>query len=199
MANSPEARTTTGEIIDQAAPPPAETTTPESTGAPETYADFKLPEGATLDSTVLAEAAPIFKELNLSQDQAQKLVDIYTKNSAASLESATKAVTKMRTDWIDAARADKDIGSVLDTKVLPSISKAIASLPEADASAFREAMNFTGAGDHPAVIKALYHFAQKVNEGTHVTGGNPSPHGQSAKGASSRPTLATAMYPNLPQ
>src|SRR5258708_4608855 len=47
------------------------------TGAPETYADFKVPDGYTLDADVAKEATTIFKALNLGQDQAQQLVDFY--------------------------------------------------------------------------------------------------------------------------
>ena len=40
--------------------------------APETYADFTLPEGVELDTALLTDAAPLFKELGLTQEQAQK-------------------------------------------------------------------------------------------------------------------------------
>ena len=56
-------------------------------------------------------------------------------------------------------------------------------------------MNFTGAGDHPAFLKAFHKLAQLVGEGTHVRGGNPSPHGN----PKSQPkSAAQIMYPNLP-
>jgi hypothetical protein len=60
-------------------------------------------------------------------------------------------------------------------------------------------MNTTGMGDHPAIVRGLYELSKLVNEGTHVTGGAPSPHGQSKTGTSNRPSIAGAMYPNLPQ
>ena len=41
---------------------------------PEKY-EFKLPEGMTLDSAKMAIVEPLFKELGLSQESAQKLVD----------------------------------------------------------------------------------------------------------------------------
>src|SRR6266850_2111484 len=48
-------------------------------GAPEKYADFKVPDGFKFDPTALTEAQATFKELNLTKDQAQKLVDTYAK------------------------------------------------------------------------------------------------------------------------
>src|SRR5258708_29808480 len=38
-------------------------------GAPEKYADFKLPDGYKMDETASKEVTAMFKELNLSQDQ----------------------------------------------------------------------------------------------------------------------------------
>ena len=45
-------------------------------GAPEKY-DIKVPEGMTLDQTSLDKVSPIFKEIGLNNEQAQKLADAY--------------------------------------------------------------------------------------------------------------------------
>src|SRR5712671_3512851 len=47
----------------------------ETAGAPEKYEDFKLPEGVELAPEAVAEVSTLFKELGLSQANAQKLVD----------------------------------------------------------------------------------------------------------------------------
>ncbi|ECV7263739.1 TPA: peptidase, partial [Salmonella enterica subsp. enterica serovar Strathcona] len=52
--------------------PPKEETPP---GAPEKYA-FTAPEGQELDTSALAQFEPVARELNLTQEQAQKLVDV---------------------------------------------------------------------------------------------------------------------------
>ena len=49
------------------------------TGAPETYTDFTLPDGFKWDDARRGEATTLFKELNLPQASAQKLVDAYCK------------------------------------------------------------------------------------------------------------------------
>ena len=81
LANDPAARTETGEIIDRSATPPANEPAPEpkpGSAAPESYTDFSVPEGHTLDAAAIESATPLFRELGLSQDQAQKLVDFYS-------------------------------------------------------------------------------------------------------------------------
>ena len=45
-----------------------------ATGAPESYA-FNAPEGATLDEAVTGAFGEVAKELNLTQDGAQKVLD----------------------------------------------------------------------------------------------------------------------------
>ncbi|HET9131900.1 MAG TPA: hypothetical protein VFO86_13180, partial [Terriglobia bacterium] len=52
-------------------------------GAPEKYADFTLPEGFKFDDKTLEAATAVFKDLNLSQEGAQKLVDLYAANNVA--------------------------------------------------------------------------------------------------------------------
>lgn len=203
LMNSTEARTETGEIIDQGqltqTTETTSTETPKATsGAPEAYTDFTAPEGVTLDPALIAEATPIFKELGLSQEGAQRLVDFHNKQMTAVREAGLKAVTDLRNSWVDQVKADKDIGPKLD-QVKVEIGRAKDRLSPEVRAAFNEALDFTGAGDHPAVVKAFYEFAKLVNEGTHVAGRGPSPDGQSRDGKVSRPSLAGAMYPNLPQ
>jgi len=45
-------------------------------GPPEKY-EFQLPDGMELDQEALAEFDPIARELNLNNEQAQKLASIY--------------------------------------------------------------------------------------------------------------------------
>lgn len=187
MGNSPEARTPTGEIVEPNAPV-----------APETYSDFTAPEGTTLDPTLVTEAAPIFKELGLTQEQAQKLVDFYSTKTSKTNSDLTKAVDDMRAGWRDAVMADPDLGPKLDS-VKVELGRAKDRMPAAVRSAFDEALNLTGLGDHPAIVKGFFEMAKLVNEGTHVTGGSPSPEGQTAPGKSNRPSIAGALYPNLAQ
>lgn len=204
LANSQEARTETGEIIDRSKPTepagdkPAPAATDKPVGAPEAYSDFSIPEGHTLDAATLESATPIFRELGLSQDQAQKLVDFYSAKIGEINSQNESFMEQMRTEWRNQLKEDKDIGGKLDA-VKVNVGRALDRMPEGIREPFKEAMNLTGAGDHPAVIKAMNYFAELVNEGTPVRGDNPSPHGQSRTGVETRPSAASAMYPNLPK
>jgi len=203
LANDPAARTETGEIIDRSKPTepagdkPAPDATDKPVGAPEVYADFSIPEGHTLDAATIESATPIFRELGLSQDQAQKLVDFYSAKIGEINSQNESFMEQMRTEWRNQLKEDKDIGGKLDA-VKVNVGRALDRMPEGIREPFKEAMNLTGAGDHPAVIKAIHAFASLIGEGTHVTGNAPSEHGQSKTGVSNRPSAAQSMYPNLP-
>lgn len=63
-------------------------------GAPETYADFQLPEGMPVDPDFMDQTKAVFKEAGLSQEKAQKLVDLVVERDkrveAAQFEHAKK-------------------------------------------------------------------------------------------------------------
>lgn len=146
----------------------------------------------------MAEATPMFKELGLTQTQAQKLVDLYSKIQIANHKASMDAVTAMRSEWRDQVMKS-DLGPKLDA-VKADIGKALTNVIKDPVliGDFKKAMDLTGAGDNPAFIKIFAKFADAVNEGTHVTGQAPSPLGQQATGRVERPSMAQAMYPNLP-
>lgn len=223
--NSPEARTPEGTIIEPpktetppaAEPPKAESPSttsskepsqtdesksllnkdgkPAAPGAPEKYETFKAPEGLEFNAESLTAATTLFKELNLNQDQAQKLMDLYGKEIRAAENSPYELWKETQQKWRDQVAADPDIGGKLD-QVRSTISRALDGLGDAKlVNEFKEAMDYTGAGNNPAFIRAIYKLTSKLVEGGPAQGGRPAPSGQPNEG---RPTsIATALYPNL--
>src|SRR5215467_10374651 len=164
--------------------------------APESYQPWTVPEGFTLDEGVAAEAGTLFKELGLSQANGQKLVDLYSKHSKAMSDGLSDMVRTQNETWQSESKNHPDLRGKLDPggPVLTTISRALDSLGNAQLKAeFQAAMDFTGAGNHPAFIRTFYALAQKLAEGTHVAGNGPSPLGQQAPGAARPPTAARAM------
>lgn len=169
-----------------------------STDAPEAYEPFTVPDGYQLNEETSKAAQGIFKELNLDQAGAQKLVDFYSAQQTKAVEVPYQTFLDTRKAWVDQIKADPEIGRNLPA-VKAEIGRALNSLGDAKLVAdFKATMDLTGAGDNPAFVKAFYRLAQKVTEGRPVNGANPSSLGQQAPGSASRPTPAQAMYPNLP-
>lgn len=227
MPNDPAARSATGEILEPGqiptppAPKPSEAPAPTSTSteppkppeakppaepgkAPETYAEFKAPEGYTLDPKAIEAATPIFKELGLTQDQAQRLVEFHSAQMIEAAKAPESQYAAMRTDWQAKVKADPELAKAtngnatgLDAVKL-DIGRALNALGDPGLAAeFKAAMDLTGAGDHPAFVKTLWKLAGHITEGRAVTPGNPSPHGQRPPGSGDRPPAAKSLYPNL--
>ena len=163
-------------------------------GAPEKYGDFKLPDGYKFDEKQLGEATTLFKEMNLSQDQAQKLVDHYAANSLQAAEAPYKAWADLQKQWTDDI-ADR-FGSKADT-VRTDIGKAIGTLPPSLARSFRAALDLTGAGSNPDIVEGLHIMLRGLVEGGSVRQGNQSPEANKQPGAPARPSAAEAIYGHL--
>lgn len=172
-----------------------------SKGAPETYADFKVPDGYTLDPEIKGEVEGLFKGMNLSQADAQKLVDFYTKQTQEAMDAPYRVYREMTDGWRRDAEAHPDLKGKLGPgqEINVRIGRFLSALPDQKlASDFRSLMDLTGAGNHPAFIRVIDHLAKAVSEGTHVNGRGPSPGGQSEPGKGGEPNAAQALWPNLP-
>ena len=184
-----------------AAEPPKDAPKPAATTAPEAYADYKVPDGFTLDPAVKGEADKIFKGLGLSQEAAQSLVDFYTAKTSEAFQQPFKAYQDMTTTWRKEAEEHPDLKGKLGPgqEVNLRIARALDSIGDAKlASDFRGLMDLTGAGNNQAFIRVIDKLASRAVEGTHVSGNGPTKAGQAEPGRDTPPTAAAAMYPHLP-
>lgn len=194
-------QTTTEQTVDKDGKPVEKPAAPA--GVPERY-EFTAPDNYTLDAKLIDAVTPIFKEAGLSQETAQKLFDFHTNAMIEAAKAPATAVETMRTDWRAKVTADTEMKAAVNgdktglDAVKLDIGRALTHLPPALATEFKAAMDLTGAGDHPAFVKAMWKFSQLIGEGKHVNGAGPSPAGQVAPGAPTRPSGAKAMFPNLP-
>src|SRR5882724_10793190 len=164
-------------------------------GAPEKYADFKVPEGFKFDEKALTEATTAFKELGLSQEKAQRLIDTYAKNTQQAIEAPYKQWADLQKEWL--GDIHDRFGSKAET-VRTDISKAIDSaLPPSLARAFRGALDLTGAGTNPDVVEALSIMFKPFVEGPSIRPGGISPEANKAPNAPVQPSIAEALYPHL--
>jgi hypothetical protein len=144
---------------DKAAPA-AETPAPEA--PPElVYADFNLPDGATVDEVQLKAATDLFKAARLPQEQAQKFIDLAVSREQAAAQKGVQAFVDLQNKWVSEVKADPDIGGERLEASLASAARAIDRLA---VPGLREALNLTGAGNHPAVVKAFVRLGEMIQE-----------------------------------
>ena len=128
---------------------------------PEKY-DIKVPEGQEIDKDALSVFEPVAKELGLSNEQAQKLVDIYGKAIAPKLlQQQADSWQKQVSDWSEAVKNDKEIGG---KNLTENISVAQKALDTFGSPVLKEFLETTGLGNHPELIKAFVKIGKSIGE-----------------------------------
>lgn len=152
--------------------------------APESYSDFTLPEGVELDAALLEKAAPIFKELGLSQDAAQKLVDFQAEMVKEGEQSQTDTFNTLVEGWQNESKNDKEFGG---DKFDENIGIAKLAIDEFGTPEFKELMEDHGVGNHPEMIRFMLKIGTLLKEDV--------PGGFSAATSEKKDRVST-LYPN---
>ncbi len=160
---------------------------------PETYADFKIPDGMKLDKGMLAEALPIFKEMGFTQKEAQRLVSLYSeKIGPAFVKAHLESWEQQKKDWYAETVANKEIklddkGANLDGH------RVINTLFSADeAKIFKTELVKYGLDNHPWINLLMTRAAKHLKEDTIET----NKGGGSNQPARSLEDLADKIYPD---
>jgi len=168
-----------------------EETKPTESGAPESYADFSQVQGAEIATETLDAFKPLAKELNLTQEQAQKLLDFAAHNMAAAVQAPYLEWQKTQGEWLATIAADPETGKQWGTKQQPGPAQIAATraITELGGDALRNALNITGAGSNPEIVRAFVKIGNMLSE-PGFTSGTP------VKTDEKNP--AKIMYPNHP-
>lgn len=141
--------------------------------APEKYEDFKMPEGVeNVDTELMGKFTEFAKANNLSQDNAQQLVTMYAENmqkaATAAADAASKAWSDVTTEWETAVKADPELGGDNLEANLAIGLQAIKQFGDKDGK-LQEALDLTGAGSHPEVIRFFYKVGKAIaNDDLHL-------------------------------
>ncbi len=147
---------------------------------PDKY-EFKLPNGVTLNPDLQAQFEEVAKAAKLTNEQAQKIVDIEVKR----LESVDSSLAAERKSWVEAVRNDKEIGGgnyEATVKEAQSGFNFVASKVEG----LRDLMRETGLGDHPVFVKAFKEIGKAIGE--------DKTRGTSSGAADSSESMADKFY-----
>lgn len=131
---------------------------------PETY-ELTAPDGMTIDDALLAEVTPVFKELGLSNDAANKLMPLASTFAERLFTAQTDAHKAMTADWAKEAKADKDLGGANWGETESLVAKALDQFGAAEGSDFRKLLDDTGLGNHPEMIRMFRKIGERLGEG----------------------------------
>lgn len=144
---------------------PVETAQPE--GAPESY-EFQSPEGSGLetDSSVVQAFSEAAKKLDLTQEQAQSVLD----EVAPALKQQNDGyIENLRSEWVNSVKSDPEIGG---DKLQENLGKAIRVLDAYGTPELKSLLGETGLGDNPEIIRFLVRTHQDIGEDRFLTGAN---------------------------
>ena len=172
--------------------------TSEYLGAPaegEAYTIEGLPEGMTIDEEALAAVDPVAREIGLSPKGLSKIAGVYAEKVLPHVveqttqrlnEQLQTQVLDQRKEWENEARAaikgEVELKTATgepitfdgnDVKQVQQIAaKAIDRVMPAG---FRQFLNETGLGQHPAMVAGMYAVGKLVSEDSNFEGGGNEP------------------------
>lgn len=146
--------------------------TAEVVGAPEKYE--LAAEGIDLDPALVTEAEPVLRELNLTNEQANKLLPMAAKLTetaqAKTIEQLTALGAQQKADWLEIAKKDEAIGGPKWDETLGLAAKGMDELGFGKDHPFRKALNETGFGNHRDVLFTFRTLGELVSEDGFVRG-----------------------------
>jgi hypothetical protein len=164
-ATNAEAKTEAKEGEDKAA-----------SAAPEKY-EFKVPDGYTLNEEALKVVDPVLRELNLTNESAQKLIDKYAEIQGLNEKAAEKAFNDQVEKWADDVKADKEIGGQAFDESRASALKAVGKFGSPE---LKSLLNQTGLGNHPEFVRFCARVGKSLREDDPINASGKATSGKSA-------------------
>lgn len=170
-------------------------------GSPEAYADFDFPEGITANEGMLEKFSPFAKELGLSQENAQKLLNFHTESlqKAVSPEHIADSVLKAQESlnkaqsakWVDELKADEVIGGSNLDAATKMANQAITMFGD---NALKADLKEFGWSSNPSLIRLLNKVGMAIAEDSLGNGGGGG--NSSNSGGSGDKSAADLLYPD---
>lgn len=205
-ADPPVVPPVTPPVADPPAPTPP--VTPPAPVVPDKYdlklPDTQLPDGSPLDPAIVERTAAIARELGLSNEAGQKLLDKVVAETVATVTARAAAVNaawepekgaewkKQNAAWKDAALKDPEVGGSPE-KLAQSVEFAQRALKQffpPETADFLKA--YGGLGSNPSVLKGLAKIGRAMGEGGVVLGQT----GATSDGMSKEERRAAKLFPN---
>lgn len=160
---------------------------------PEKY-DITPPEGFEVNDEILAEADPVFRDLKLTNEQANKLMPLAASFAGRIAQQQADAHQAMATGWAKEAKADKELGGANWKETEALVARALdkfagpAKNDKGDPNPFRQLLDETKLGNHPEMIRMFRKIGAAVSEDGDL------PRGDS--GAAVKQDRLAVLYPN---
>jgi len=153
-------------------------------GAPEKY-ELKAPEGEEFDSSFLKTYEETARELNMTNEAAQKMID---KLSPVLQQQTVERIEAIRSEWAEASKSDKEFGGA---KLNENLAVAKTALDKFGTPELKQLINDSGIGNHPELIRFFYRAGKAITPDDFVGG-----HQEGKAAPKNFNEYASALYSN---
>jgi hypothetical protein len=154
----------------------------KSEGAPEDYGDFEMGEGVEIVPELMDKAKGLFKELNLTKEQAQKLVGVQTEAVQTMVKTLQDNWTKQVSEW--ETETIKELGADYK-KELACAAKVRDRFFDDD---LKKLVDESGLGNNPALVRAMIKIGKTISE-------DVPPNGR--PGSGNKKDFLDDLYPSM--
>jgi hypothetical protein len=139
----------------------SETISPPAKVIPEKY-DIKAPEGMTIDVEMMDKITPVFKELGITQEGAQKLADTYAPYVNSLIDNDRKASVDTFKTMVNEWKQEtiKELGA----EYQKDMGIAAKFIDRFGSPKLREILNETGLGNNVELVKAFIKAGKEISE-----------------------------------
>lgn len=138
--------------------------------------EFTIPDGMKIDEKRMASFKSVAKELGLTKEQAQKLVDMDAQN----IQNADNAFREMQKKWKEETM--KELGENAEQK----LGEAAAAFKRFGDEEFVKLLKDSGLENHPAMVRVFRNIGSKLAVDTTVSA--------TSNGVKSTMTFEEALY-----
>jgi len=146
--------------------------------APEKY-ELTTPEGFQLEPETTAEFETLARELDLSNEDANKLLPLGAKLAQKIGEQQQAAHVEQVGKWLEASKTDKEFGG---EKFDASVAVALQARDRFATPELKTLMDQTGLGNHPEIVRLFHRIGTAIADDSFV---NAPSAGGSAKSTAS--------------
>lgn len=182
----------TDPAVPPAAPTPADHATPPDpndspkpsdppAGPPEKY-ELAAPEGFQLEPDTTTAFEGVARELNLTNEQANKLVPLGAQLVQKVQAQQQEAHQQQVTQWASEAKADKEFGG---DKFDTSLKVALKARDQFATQELRTVLDQTGLGNHPEVVRLFFRIGTAIGDDKFV---------QAAAGGGTQKSAAAVLF-----
>ncbi len=138
----------------------------QQTVVPESY-EFTMPEGMQLNEELAANANLAFKDIGLSQDQSDKVTQLYVQEQQRQVDQFNQQLQ----DWADQSRNDPEFGGEKFNENIAIANSYFSQLNPA----LKDVLTAYGLNNHPEVIREMLKHGRPMQEDQPGSGNAPNP------------------------